>query len=210
MPGDPKEKAAIKIIQIFNRSEAYLAGLGGEQRPLSHLHLMRLFHAGHCQIDDDVQPLRRDGICERTLLRSSRASAHAHRGQRNARPVLDALSYLHERDCARCLKPSNIMVVENQLKLSVDSIEVAGKLAKPSTSVFMTLRNALPRYFSDHRHLVARHNLGGSLTQSPKLGRIKTTNGSCQNPFRTLLCNGDECLRSRPWPMHPSAISRSI
>ena len=93
---------------------------------------MRLFHAGRCQIDDDVQLYVVTEYAEENL---SQILPERPLTPTEARemldPVLDALSYLHERGFVHgALKPSNIMVVENQLKLSVDSIEVAGKLGK--------------------------------------------------------------------------------
>ncbi len=43
-------------------------------------------------------------------------------------PVLDALSYLHEKGFVHGhFKPSNIMVVDDQVKLSCDNLEVAGR-----------------------------------------------------------------------------------
>jgi TonB family protein len=50
-------------------------------------------------------------------------------------PVLDALSYLHQRNLVHGrLKPSNIMAVDEVLKLSVDCVRHATDSARPSLS----------------------------------------------------------------------------
>jgi len=46
-------------------------------------------------------------------------------------PVLDVLLYLHGKvSCMATSKPSNIMVVDNQMKLSGDSLQVTGEFSK--------------------------------------------------------------------------------
>ena len=50
-------------------------------------------------------------------------------------PILDALSYLHGRGFAHGhLKPSNILVVDDQLKLSTDSLHIAGEFDEHFTT----------------------------------------------------------------------------
>ena len=47
-------------------------------------------------------------------------------------PTLDALAFLHEKGFAHCrLKPSNIQVVDDQLKLSVENIRRSSALTRP-------------------------------------------------------------------------------
>ncbi len=47
-------------------------------------------------------------------------------------PIIDALTYLHQKGLVHGrLKPSNIMVVDDQLKLSVENIRGASAIPKP-------------------------------------------------------------------------------
>ncbi len=91
-------------------------------RTLSHPHLMPLFHAGRCEFEGEdllyvvteyANELLSQILPERPL---SPEEAREMLG-----PVLGALSYLHERSLTHGhLRPTNIMVVNDQLKLSPD------------------------------------------------------------------------------------------
>jgi TonB family protein len=130
--GDRTQKAAIKLFPAAPlESEACLA-VWAATATLSHPHLMNLIHAGRCQIDNDPLLYAVTEYAEEDL---SQILPERPLTPTEARemldPVLDALSYLHQRGFVHGrLRPSNIMVVENQLKLSVDSIEFAGKYGK--------------------------------------------------------------------------------
>jgi TonB family protein len=131
--GPQPQKAAIKLIPADAAdAEAYLATWVATTT-LSHPHLMRLFHTGRCQInatrllyavmeyaEEDLSEI----LPERPLTPSE--------AREMLDPVLDALSYLHEKGFVHGhLKPSNIMVVDNVVKLSRGSLHGAGGLGKP-------------------------------------------------------------------------------
>jgi len=129
LPGHPAQKAAIKLVPADTKdAEALVAGWAATTT-LSHPHLTRLFHAGRCQVhtvpllyvvteyaDEDLSQI----IPERPLT-ASEAREMLH-------PVLDALAYLHERGLVHGhLRPSNVMVVDNQVKISSDRVHVVGE-----------------------------------------------------------------------------------
>jgi len=129
LPGHPEQKAAIKLIPADAAdAEAHIAAWAATTT-LSHPHLMRLFHTGRCEIhtvpllyvvteyaEEDLSQI----IPERPLT-VSEAREMLH-------PVLDALAYLHERGLVHGhLRPSNVMVVNDQVKISGDGIHVVGE-----------------------------------------------------------------------------------
>jgi TonB family protein len=129
LQGDGTQKAAIKLIAVDAAvSEAQVARWA-VTTTLSHPHLMRLFHTGHCQIEDESLVYSVTEYADEAL---SQILPERPLTPTEARemldPVLDALSYLHGKGFVHGhLKPSNIMVVDNQLKLSGDGIHVPGE-----------------------------------------------------------------------------------
>lgn len=129
LQGQGSQKAAIKLIPTDAENPGTCLSRWKVGTTLSHPHLMRLFHAGRCQIntaqllyvvmeyaEEDLSQI----LPERPLT-PSEAREMLH-------PVLDALSYLHEKGFVHGHhKPSNIMVVDNQLKLSCDSLHTPGE-----------------------------------------------------------------------------------
>jgi TonB family protein len=124
------QKAVIRLIPADDRAAKGHISHWTETGKLSHPHLVRQFHSGRCRIDtapfhyiiteyaDEVlseilpgRPLTPDESREMLV------------------PVLDALSYLHSRGFVHGhLKPSNILVIGDQLKLSADSLHAAGEV----------------------------------------------------------------------------------
>jgi TonB family protein len=132
LKGQGSQRAAIKLMSAYaSDSGAYLSRWQ-VATTLSHPHLMRLFHTGRCQIntapliyvvmeysEEDLSQI----LPERPLT-PAEAREMLH-------PVLDALSYLHGKGFVHGhLKPSNIMVVDNQVKLSCDSLHRLGEPGK--------------------------------------------------------------------------------
>jgi TonB family protein len=132
LPKDPSQKAAIKLIPAEDRdTEARIAGWAATTT-LSHPHLMRLLHTGSCEIGaarllyavtEYAEEVLSQILPERPLTLSETREM--------LDPVLDALAYLYEKGFVHGhLKPSNIMVVGDRLKLSCDSLHRAGEMVK--------------------------------------------------------------------------------
>jgi TonB family protein len=135
LPGSSTQSAAIKLIRADRPDAAQQIACWRELVTLSHPNLLRVFHAGHCQMSgapwlyvameyaeenvDQVLPVRPLSMTEVGDLLP---------------PVLDALAYLHSKNFVHArIKPSNICAVKNQLKLSVDSVHSVAQAFKPSS-----------------------------------------------------------------------------
>jgi len=123
------EKAAIKLIPVDAvHADRWLAHWSAAAR-LSHPHLLRLYESGRCEIngtphlyavmefaDEDLSQV----LPQRPLTPSEAGDLLP--------PVLDALSYLHARKLVHTrIKPSNVLAVGDQLKLSADQLIPAGE-----------------------------------------------------------------------------------
>jgi TonB family protein len=141
LPGSSTQPAAIKLIRADRPDAAQQIACWRELVILSHPNLLRVFHAGHCQMSgapwlyvateyaeenlDQVLPVRPLSMTEVGDLMP---------------PVLDALAYLHSKNFVHArIKPSNICAVKNQLKLSADSVHPATQAFKPA---FLTAYDA--------------------------------------------------------------------
>ena len=127
---DQQQKASIKLIPAdAPDAEAHSAGWSAASA-LSHSHLMRLFHIGNSEIDGvrilyAVSEYSDEDLAQ-ILPERPLTSAEV---REMLDPVLDALSYLHSKGFVHGhLKPSNILVVDDQVKLSSDSLHAARHL----------------------------------------------------------------------------------
>ncbi len=129
-PGDSPRKATVKLLPADSAdAEARFAGWTAAAE-LSHPNLMRLYQAGQCSIDGNewiyavsefAEEILEEIVAERPL------SPHEIREMLG--PTLDALAFLHEKGFVHGrIKPSNIVVVSEQLKISADFL-----LASPQT-----------------------------------------------------------------------------
>ena len=125
-----KRKAAIKLIPAeAGRAQAYF-DRWKRAAALSHPSLLRIFNAGESQIDgtplvyvvtEYAEEILANIIPERALT--------VDETREMVGQVLGAVAYLHGKGLVHGhLKPSNILVVDNQLKISSDRIQPAGKL----------------------------------------------------------------------------------
>jgi TonB family protein len=126
--GGGPQKAAIKLIPADSREAAQLSGWADAAK-LSHPHLIRLFEYGRCQIDGTrllyvVMEYAEENLAEILPLRPlTPDEASAMLG-----PTAEALAYLHKSGFAHGrIKPSNIMAVHDQLKVSADRLGKAGE-----------------------------------------------------------------------------------
>ena len=125
------QKAAIKLVADDPEYAAAKLAVWAQASTLGHPNLLRIFEAGRCQIGNVallyvVMEYAEENLSEILGLRHlSPAEA-----QQMLPPVLSALTYLHGKGFVHGhLKPSNIMAVADQVKLSGDSLRIAGELS---------------------------------------------------------------------------------
>ncbi|HEY6445175.1 MAG TPA: TonB family protein [Acidobacteriaceae bacterium] len=130
LPQAVEKKAAIKVIPAEGaEADAYLAAWA-KTSLLSHPHLMKVFRSGRFQfgtiglvyvVTEYADEVLSQIIPERPLT--------ATETREMLEPVLDALLFLHDKGLVHGhVKPSNILVVQDQLKLSSDYLSATGEL----------------------------------------------------------------------------------
>ncbi len=128
LPEDRSHQAAIKLIPADDRDTEAQINEWIAKMPLSHPHLMRLFYTGQCEVNGvhllyAVTEYAEENLAEVLPVRPLTPAEV----REMLSPLLDALAYLHSKGFAHgSLKPSNLMVVNDQLKLSWDNLHVAG------------------------------------------------------------------------------------
>jgi TonB family protein len=126
--GETKQKAAIKFVQ---------AGAGGAEAQLSrwkqiaqlsHPNLIQLFETGHCRLAGMNLLYVVMEYADENLAQFLPHRALAIAETRDMlEPFLDTLKYLHSQDLVHGrIQPGNILAIEDQLKLSSDTIGRAG------------------------------------------------------------------------------------
>jgi TonB family protein len=132
--GQGSQKAAIKIIPADAMGAEALYATWSATTSLSHPHLMHLLHTGRCEIDaipyiyvvlEYADENLAEILLERPLTPTETRDMLG--------PVLDALSYIHANGLVHGqLKPSNIMVVDDQLRISSDSLHAPSAFGRRS------------------------------------------------------------------------------
>lgn len=128
--GEGAQKAVIKLIPADSREDKAHIAHWAETASMSYPHLVRLLWTGRCRIDtapfhyvvtEYAAEVLSQILPERALTEDE--------AREMLDPILDALAYLHGKRLVHGhLKPSNILVVDNRLKLSADSLHVAGEM----------------------------------------------------------------------------------
>ncbi|HWW13398.1 MAG TPA: TonB family protein [Candidatus Dormibacteraeota bacterium] len=117
-------KAAIKLIRAGDLDHAAQFSRWAGAARLSRPHLIRLMEWGHCQIDDTrllyvVIEYAEENLSEILPLRP----LSANEASEMLRPAAEALASLHQSGLVHGrIKPSNILAVDNQVKISSDSL----------------------------------------------------------------------------------------
>ena len=135
LDGLGSQKAALKLLPSSPQSEDRLAGWVAAAK-LASPHLARIHHYGHAEIGgvscvyvvfDLAEELLSQIIPERPLT--------ADEARQMLDPILNALEYLHQAGFVHAhLKPSNVLVVENDIRLSSDALVPVGQAAPGLTN----------------------------------------------------------------------------
>jgi TonB family protein len=121
------QRVAIKLILAEDtEAEEYLAQWAAA-KDLSHPHLAAVFESGRCTIQDVNLVYVVTELADRDLFNLLPVNAlSAVEAKAIFDPVLDALSYLHSNGYVHGhVKPSNILFVDDQVKLSGDEFILA-------------------------------------------------------------------------------------
>ncbi|MEP7311894.1 MAG: TonB family protein [Pseudomonadota bacterium] len=127
---------ALKLIPLDTKSaQTQLARWRAATR-LSHPHLLRIFKVGVCQLAGTHYLYVLMEYADQTLTQVLEGRALDENEVREMLvPALSALEYLHAAHMAQgSLKPSNILVVGDQLKLSSDTLRFIGESAAGATA----------------------------------------------------------------------------
>src|ERR1035437_1630528 len=123
-PGQTSEKAAIKLIAADATEADRQLSRWRAAAQLSHPHLMRVRESGRCKLDNTPLLYLVMEYAEEDLsqILPQRPLAPAEVTDLLP-PLLDALSYLHDKGFVHGrIKPSNVLAVGDQLKLSADQV----------------------------------------------------------------------------------------
>jgi TonB family protein len=132
-PGQESQRAAIKLIPAENLDESAQLSSWADAAKLSHPHLIRLFEFGRCQINDTrllyvVMEYAEDNLSEILPVRP----LSADEASEMLRPAAEALTYLHQSGFVQGhIRPSNILAVHDQLKISADPLGKDGQRSDP-------------------------------------------------------------------------------
>ena len=131
-------RAALKLVPaIPTLAESQLSHWNAAA--VLHPHLIRLFEAGRCQIGGLHYLYVVMDYAEQNLGQLLQHRPLSEAEVREMLPLtLDALGFLHAKDLVQGqLKPSNILVIDNQLKLASDTIHPAGEATASIGSLSM-------------------------------------------------------------------------
>ena len=139
LSGAPGEKAAIHIVAAeSDGADARLAGWT-IAKALPHPHLVHIFEAGRAQVGGEAVVYLVTEYAEEVLSEVLRERPLTEdETHQMLSPLLEALSYLHGRGFVHGhVKPSNILVVGEQIKLSAEGQVTQHELQKrPALSVY--------------------------------------------------------------------------
>ncbi len=202
--GDEAQKAAIKLIAAGDPdAEMCMAGWAAAAG-LSHPNLIRVLHTGRCALEGGEAAYAVTEFADEVLAEILPARPLTpQETQEMLGPVLDALSYLHSQGFAHgWLKPSNILVVEDRLKLSADCIPLAGPAGRqlPEPGVYSAPEMGRGELSPASDVWSVGMTLVTALTQHPPawesaIGAVPIVPSSVPEPFAGIA---RECLQLDP------------
>jgi serine/threonine protein kinase len=129
--------AAIKFVPADTLQAQAQLVQWGTAVTLSHPHLVRLFDVGRCRFGGREFLFVVMEYADQTLAQVlPQRALSPEEAQELLIPTLDALAFLHQRELVHGrLKPSNFLVVDDQLKLAGDTISSVGKPSTGTVSI---------------------------------------------------------------------------
>jgi TonB family protein len=133
LEGNGAQRAGIKLFPAMAPGARSCAADWAAAADLYHPHLIRVLHTGRDRFDDTefyyVVTEYADEVLSEILPERPLTPAEV---KEMLGPMIDGLAYLHQKGLVHGrLKPSNIMVVDDQLKLSVENIRGVSAIPKP-------------------------------------------------------------------------------
>lgn len=131
-----RSEIAIKLVPANRALVEFLLPRWRRAAALAHPHLLRLVEWGGCQLGGSPHLYAVMEYADQTLAQLlMRRALTDDEAREMLIPVLDALGFLHERDLVQGrLKPANILVVGDRLKLASDTIRRIGE-TRPGSGV---------------------------------------------------------------------------
>jgi TonB family protein len=120
--------AAIKLIPVDPAMEEAQLSRWRIAAALSHPHLIRIFDSGRCRLGGHPFLFVVMEYAEQTLAQIlPHRALTSDEAREMLLPTLDALAFLHGKNLVHGqLKPPNVMVVDDRVKLSSDNVRPAG------------------------------------------------------------------------------------
>ena len=121
---EPAQKAAIKFIQVNEAEAESQLARWKRAAQLSHPHLLRVFDSGRCRLGDfDLLYLVMECAEENLAQFLPQRPLTPAEARDVLAPTLEGLAYLHAEGLIHGhLRPTNIMAIEDCLKLSADGV----------------------------------------------------------------------------------------
>jgi len=133
---DPPQNVIVKLFLAESAdAQAHVAARVAAM-PLSHPNLMNVLRHGRCEIDNIAMIYTISDYADEILSQVlSERALTPNEAREMLTPILDVLSYLHGKGLVHAhLKPSNILVVHDELKLSADALHLAGSAMQDPSS----------------------------------------------------------------------------
>lgn len=204
-------KAAIKLLAIDSAAAELQLSRWRQAHNLSHPHVIRLFAMGRCELSGIGLVYVVMEYAQQNLSQFvPRRPLSSEEAQGMLEPALSVLSYLHGSGLVHGrIKPTNIMGVDHQFKLSSDSIRRGGELVGPlrKSSPYDPLEGA-SKAAADIWSLAMV--LIESITQRLPVweGVASVLPNTIPEPFLSIA---HHCLQRDPWRRwRPSEIAASI
>ena len=201
---NPEQKAAIKLFPAGAEGAEECAAGWGAVAGLYHPHLVQVLYTGRDRINDtDILYVVTEYAGEILSEILPERPLTPDEVKEMLGPMFDALAYLHQNGFVHTrIKPSNIMVVDDQLKLSLENARIASEIGRPPEvlEIYDAPERALGKAFPASDLWSLGVTLVEALTRIPPAWNRTSDNEpivppSISEPFARIA---RECLRGDP------------